>query len=406
MTDIQALDIRTQPINLNGHTATRFATMKNLSLALVAAGSLALASCGGSAPTTPEGKTAKLEELQKEQARIATEIAQLEQEVGEAKNGKEAATGDKPKAVTVGPVTSGPFKHYVEVQGQVESDNVVTATAKAMGTIEQVLVKEGDHVTKGQALARIDNAVLRNNIAQVQTQLDVAENLFQRQKALWDQKIGSEVQYINAKAQRDGLQRQMATLREQLNQSTVTAPLTGTVDKVNARVGENAQNPLGLFRIVNLSDLKVVGDVSESYLQYLRKGTPVEVEFPELNQSISGTVSFVAAVVDPTSRTLRVEARVRDNGKLRPNMIAKLRVNDQTLKNAVTIDQNLVQNSEKGPIVFVAAEKGGKKVVESRSVKTGLSYNGRIEILSGLKVGDQVITTGYQDVTDNQVIQY
>lgn len=405
MTDIRILDAQTQPINLNGRMATRFATMKNLSLALVAATSLALASCGGSEPTTPEGKKTKLEELQKEQARIATEIAKLEQEIGEAKNGKEASADDKPKAVTVSTVTSGPFKHYVEVQGQVESDNVVTVNAKTMGTLDAVLVKEGDHVTKGQALARVDNAVLRNNIAQVQTQLDVAENLFQRQKALWDQKIGSEVQYINAKAQRDGLVRQIATLREQLNQSTVTAPLSGTVDKVNARVGENAQNPLGLFRVVNLNDLKVVGDVSETYLQYLRKGAPVEVEFPELKQTISGTVSFVASVVDPTSRTLRVEVRVHDS-RLRPNMIAKLRVNDQTLKNAVTIDQNLVQNSEKGPIVFVAVEKEGKKVVESRAVKTGLSYNGRIEILSGLKAGDQVISTGYQDVTDNQVISY
>ena len=378
--------------------------MKNLSFVLIAA--FALASCGGPDTSSPEGKRKRLEELHKEQSRIAVEIAQMEQEAGASAKAATDSTGDKPKMVTIAPIKAGTFKHYIDVQGQVESDNVVTVAGKTMGMLEAVLVKEGDHVTKGQALARIDNAVTRSQIATLQTQLDVAENLFQRQKALWDQKIGSEVQFINAKAQRDGLQRQIATVKEQIGQGTVTAPISGTVDKVNARVGESGQNPLGLFRIVNLSNLKVTGEVSESYLRYLRKGAPVEVEFPELNKSIQGTISFVSSVVDPTTRSLKVEARLRDNAMLRPNMIAKLRLNDQNLANTLTIDQNLVQTSESGDIVYVVDDKGGKPVAEPRKVQTGLSYNGQVEIKSGLKPGDRLITTGYQDVTDGQTISF
>jgi multidrug efflux pump subunit AcrA (membrane-fusion protein) len=165
---------------------------------------------------------------------------------------------------------------------------------------------------------------------------------------LWEQKIGSEVQYINAKASRDGLQRSIATLKTQLNQTVIVAPISGTVDNVNARVGESSQHPAGLFRIVNLSQLKITGDIAEAYQPYLKNGSAVEVEFPELHLIQSGKISFVSSIINPTSRTITLEAKVPNTSKLRPNMIAKLRVNDQTLPTTISIDQNLVQTSEQG----------------------------------------------------------
>ena len=380
--------------------------MKNAKNGLVAGLIFLLAACGGPNTNTPEGRKARLEELRLEQSRIATEIASLERAT--ANDGKEEqAASSKPKTVAVATVQPTTFKHFVEVQGQVESDNVVTVNGKAPGMIEAVLVREGDRVAKGQVLARIDAAITRSSIAEVETQLSAAEDFFNRQKALWDQKIGSEVQYIQAKTNYDAAKRRLATLREQLAMSTITAPIAGTIDAVSARVGEPSQNPMtGLFRIVNLTDLKVSGNVAEAYLSYLKRGDAIEIDFPELKKSLPGTLSFVSSVVDATSRTIRVEANVQAIEGLRPNMLAKLRINDQTVPNALAVDQNVLINSDQGTLVYVAVEKDGKTVAEARKVETGLAYNGRIQIKSGLRSGDRIITTGYQDVTEGQAIAF
>lgn len=378
--------------------------MKNVNCALAAGLVILLAACGGPNTTTPEGRKARLEELRLEQSRIATEIASLERAA--ANDGKEEqAASSKPKSVAVATLQPGTFKHFVEVQGQVESDNVVTVNGKAPGMIEAVLVREGDRVAKGQVLARIDAAITRSSIAEVETQLAAAEDFYNRQKALWDQKIGSEVQFIQAKTNYDAAKRRLATLREQLAMSTITAPIAGTIDAVSARVGEPSQNPMtGLFRIVNLADLKVAGNVAEAYLSYIKRGDAIEIDFPELKKTLPGTLSFVSSVVDATSRTIRVEANVQAIEGLRPNMLAKLRINDQTITNALVINQNVLINSDQGTLVYVAVEKEGKTVAEARKVETGLAYNGRIQIKSGLRPGDRIITTGYQDVTEGQVI--
>jgi RND family efflux transporter MFP subunit len=292
------------------------------------------------------------------------------------------------------------------VQGQVTSNDIVAVNGKTPGILEAVYVTEGDVVKQGHVLARVDHAVAQSSLKELENSLAVAEDLFQRQKGLWEQKIGSEVQYINAKASRDGLQRSIATLKAQLNQTVIVAPISGTVDNVNARVGESSQHPEGLFRIVNLSQLKITGDVAEAYQPYLKNGASVEVEFPELHLVQTGKISFVSSIINPTSRTITLEAKVPNTSKLRPNMIAKLRVNDQTLPTTITIDQNLVQTSEQGDVVYVVAERNGKPVAESRKVQTGLSYNGQVQIKSGLAVGDKLITMGQQDVSDGQAVTF
>jgi len=378
--------------------------MKN-SFILVLISALLVAACGGADTGTPAAKKQRLAALLKDQSRLAVEVAELEQELAAADK-PVTSNSEKPKAVTVAQVSATTFKHYIEVQGSVTTNNVVTVNAKMPGTLEAVYVSEGDIVKKGQILAKIDNAVSQSSLKELQTRLQVAEDLYARQSALWEQKIGSELQYINAKANRDGLLRSINTLNTQIRQTLITAPISGTIDATNARVGETAQNPAGLFKIVNLSELKISADVAEAYLLYLKKGASVEVDFPELNQTQNGKIFFISSTVNPTSRTITVEARVPSTNKLRPNMLAKVRVNDQTLPNTIAIDQNLVQTNESGDIVYVVAQKDGKSVAESRKIVTGLSYNGRVQIISGLRPGDALITLGYQDVTDGQAIAF
>ena len=377
--------------------------MKNL-LFTLAFGAL-LAACSGPKANTPEAKKAKLEELLKEQSRIAVEVAALQADLEKGDKPASAAS-EKPKAVSIGSVSVSTFKHYIDVQGQVTSNNVVTVNAKLPGTLEAVYVKVGDHVTAGTVLATIDNSITQSSLKELETRLAVAEDLYARQKGLWDQKIGSEVQYINAKANRDAIQRSIATIKSQLNQTQIVAPISGVIDVLNARVGEPSQNPLGLFKIVNFNDLKITADVAEAYLAYLKLGAEVQVYVAELGETLSGKVSFVSGTVNPTSRTVTIEARVPDTKNLRPNMLVKVRVNDQTLPSTISIDQNLVQANEKGDIVYVVGEEKGKQVAQSRSVKTGLSYNGRVQIVAGLKPSDKVITQGYQDVSEGQAIVF
>ena len=389
--------------NKNNDMTTK---MLKPTLAYALAGMMMLAACGKSEPTTIEGKREKLEQLKKERSRIAADIATLESEVGKA--GKEEASASaQPKTVVLAQVQAAPFRHFIEVQGQVESDNVVQANAEMPGLIKQVLVKEGDRVAKGQVLAIMDSKILESGIQELRTQLELANTLYEKQKGLWDQKIGSEVQFLNAKTQKEGLERRISTLRQTSGQSRILAPIAGTVDMVTARQGGAASPGVPLFRIVNLSDLKVVAKVSESYLAVLKPGHKAEVTLAgeDAPQALQGTISYVSSVVDQLSRTVDVEIRVpKGTSVLRPNMTTKVRINDRSFENAIVIDQNLVQTSEEGQMVFVAVTEGGKRVAQARKITPGLSYNGRIQVEKGLKAGDEIITQGYQELTDGQII--
>jgi membrane fusion protein, multidrug efflux system len=374
---------------------------------LLLAGALLATSCSKPADT-PEAKKIKLEELLKDQSRLAADIAALRSElkVGSV-GGVDTSAARKMKAVTVLTVAPETFAHYIEVQGSVESDNVVQANAEMPGILNKVLVKEGDKVAKGQVLATMDNAVLQSSVSELNTQLELANTVFVKQKALWDQKIGTEIQYLNAKTQKEGLDRKLATLRRQVGQNRILAPISGTVDMVTARDGGAASPGMPLFRLVNLSDLKIVAKVSESYLQYLKKGNNVEIALPgNESKKLLGTISYVGEVVDPGSRTVEVQVKLSSaTDALRPNQTASVRINDRTMKMVIVIDENVVQNNDMGQIVYVASSENGKRIARAKKVKTGLSYNGRVQIENGLAVGDQLITQGYQDLSDGQTIQ-
>ncbi len=363
-----------------------------------------LTACGGDKKEGLEGKKEELTKLKADQKEMDQKIKTLESEI--AKLDTNAKVEAKVKTVSVVTLNAETFKHYVELQGVVDAKNSVLVTPKTGGVITAMSVKEGDRVSAGTVIGRIDDSILRESIEELKTQLTLVNTLFDKQKNLWDQKIGTELQYLQAKNNKESLEKKLATLKTQLAQNTIVSPLSGVVDLVNVRVGEMASPGMGVVRVVNLSNLKVMAKVSDVYVSTVKKGDEVVVKFPGMNREYKAKISFVSTTVDPLSRTFTIEANLPSDRDLKPNMVAQVEINDVTNKDALVIEQNFVQSTENGQIVFTAVEEGGKKVARSKSVKTGLSYNGKIEILEGLTAGDQLISIGYQDVADGQVIAY
>lgn len=361
---------------------------------------LVLAACN-----KPADKKAELATLKAEQKTLEGKIKTLEKEIGAASPQKEAE--QKVITVSVTPLQSQNFKHFVEVNGLVASDNIVQATPQMGGQLTSVLVVVGQAVKKGQLVATIDNSVMKQSIAEIKQQLDLVTTLYNKQKALWDQQIGTEVQYLQAKANKESLEKRIVTMETQLAMTKVYAPISGTVEKVIQKTGEMGMPGAPICQIVNVGNLKVVGKVADTYLGSVKRGANLTVKFPDLNKEINAKISVIDALVDPVSRTFSIEAKVPNlGGQLKPNQVAILNINDLAKGNSLVVQQNLIQKTELGTIVYVAVEENGKKVARAKQVTTGISYNGNIEVLTGLNSGDLVITEGYQDLVDGTPLSY
>lgn len=349
-------------------------------------------------------KKAELATLKKQEADLTTKIKALEADV--TKLDPQLAEAARVKDVQVMAVAPSTFRHFVELQGSVDAKNSVLVSPKSGGVVTAVYVKEGDRVGVGTTIAKIDDQLLRESEAELKTQLSLATTIFEKQANLWKQQIGTEIQYLQAKNNKESLERRLSTLNAQMAQSIVKAPIAGVVDQVNVKVGQQAAPGLGLVRVVNLSQLKAVAKVADSYAGSVRKGDGVQISFPDINKTINSTISFVSTTVDPLTRTFTIEAPLPSDNSLKPNMLAQVKINDDTTPNTIVINQNLIQTTEKGQLVYVAVTENGKKVAKAQLVKTGKSYGGQIEVTEGLKPGDQLITQGYQELADGQPIKY
>jgi membrane fusion protein (multidrug efflux system) len=349
---------------------------------------LFLAACGS------KDKKAELVELKKEQAGLSTKIAKLEAEIG---NKKEEAAKD----VNVYRVTTSEFKNYIEIQGKIDAEQSVQVSPQAMGVITNLFVNIGQSVSKGQVLAQIDDAVLRQNIAQLQANLDLAINLYNRQKNLWDQKIGTEVQYLNAKTQKESLEKQMAALKKQASMYKIKAPISGTVDQLDYKVGQAVQPGLPGIRIVNAADLRAKAMVSETYSGRINQGDEVLVILPDAQDSVKTKISFASKTIDQMSRSFNVEVKLPSKSNLKPNMISILKIVDYTNSKATTVPIKAIQKSENGDYLMLVVNGKAKKV----EVKVGHVYNGNAEILSGINAGDQVIIFGLNGLSEGDTVK-
>ncbi|MEX8548484.1 MAG: efflux RND transporter periplasmic adaptor subunit [Mucilaginibacter sp.] len=357
---------------------------------LYIAAMLFLAACSNK----PKDKKTELADLQKQQAEINSKITKLQTEVGGTDSTKSAE-------VSTVEVKPGHFTNYVQIQGKIDAQDNVTAYPQAPGTIIAINVRVGQHVSRGQVLAQLDNSVLKQQIAQAQAQVSLLNTLFQRQKNLWDQKIGTEVQFLQAQTNLQSAQKQVAALNEQSRLYRITSPISGTIDQMDLKLGQVAQPGTTGIRIVNADNLKVKADVPESYSASVGTGNNVKIVVPDANDSLVTKVTFAAKAIDPTSRSFAVEIKLPARKTLRPNMTAILKIADYSKSNAITVPIKAIQKSEDGDYVFVNNSGTAKR----KTVKVGATYGGQSEIISGLNAGDQLITAGAEDIEDGDKIK-
>ncbi|WP_027393930.1 efflux RND transporter periplasmic adaptor subunit [Aquimarina latercula] len=347
---------------------------------------------------------AKRSEIVAEQQAIADKLKQLDEAIASLDSIK------KLPLVTTIQAKDTLFNHYLELQGSVETKKNIVLYPETSGTLLKVFVKEGQRVSKGQTLARIDDGGLSQQVAQMEVQAELAKTTYERQKKLWEQKIGSEIQYLQAKTTYESSKNGVDQMKRQLARSVVTAPFSGIVDDVIAEQGSVvAPGQTELIRIVNLNDMYIEIEVPETYISSIVKGKEAKVHFPILGTTIDTKIRQVGNYINPNNRSFTVEVSVPNkDGIIKPNLTAKVKINDYTSEKAILIPQSIIsENSEGDQYAYVTSGKDAKNIAEAKRtiVKTGKTQGDYIEILEGITNGDDIISEGARSVKDGQKVE-
>lgn len=365
----------------------------------------ALAACSGNQEGKEDiaSKKESLVQLSKERDALSQKISVLEAEIGEL-NG--AAGNDKIKLVEVNVLGRSDFAHYIELQGKITTENVYYVTPRGMGgQVKSIFVKQGDAVRKGQLLLKLEDGIIQQNIKQVETQLEFAKNIFSRQENLWEEGIGTEIQFLQAKNNVESMEKQLSLVKEQLSTTQVVAEVAGVVETVNIRVGETfIGNPMAGITIVNPSALKAMVDVPENYVTKVRKGMPVVIIVPDLNSTFNSQISLVSETINVNSRSFIAESKVPGNAGIKPNQIAVIKILDHASKNTIVVPVETVQTDEKGKYVYVLSIENGKSIARKKNITIGEFYNELIEVNAGLADGEKLVTKGFQGLYDGQQV--
>lgn len=357
---------------------------------------LMLLAIGCASEETVESKKAKLEELRAEASTIQSSILELEAEIS-ALDPEYAKQNQKSILITTAKARKGEFDHYVEVTGSVLSKKNVVISAETGGRIMEIPAMEGMRVTRGQVLANIDAETIQRNIDELETNLELATTLFEKQKRLWDQEIGTEVQFLEAKNRKESLERNLASVKTQLEKTRVVAPFNGTIETVQVRLGELVQPGTAMFQFVGESDLFIEADISESYVGVLSKGDSVNVTFPSINQELKTKVSAVGAIINPNNRTFKVEVFLPNLPQVKPNMISVLKIKDYENKDSVIVPAYLILSDNKGDYIYVVEGETAKK----KYIKRGRTFDDEAEVLEGLQGNETLVDKGFREVGDN-----
>jgi RND family efflux transporter MFP subunit len=378
-------------------------------LTVVLGASLLLASCGSSTVQKegPAGlieKKARLDSLKTQQGKLDKEISTLQAEIDKLDTTN--AVKEKAKLVAVTALTPTSFNHFIDLQGNVDAVNTSWISPRGTGgVVTQLYVRQGDHVRQGQQLLKLDDAIQRQQLASDQTQLAYAKDLYQRRKNLWDEKIGTEVDLVNAKNQVDQADARLKIDQQQLDFTSVYADIPGTVNVLNIKVGEAFGQGSQSLQIVNTDNLKVVVLVPEIYQERVRVGTPVKIDFPGLNnKEVNGTVTISAKVINADNRAFQVEIHIPNSSDIRANQVAIVKLQDYSASNVLTIPINTLQTDETGKYVLVAVQQNSKLVAHKKTITVGQTYSDKVQVTSGLDSGDKLITDGYQGLYEGQLI--
>lgn len=384
--------------------------MKNIVSLLVVA--LIFASCGNGDPQSMKAiiesndvatLQAKKDELVTQQQTLGDQIKQLDAKINELNPEKNIPL------ITVFKATDTVFEHYIELQGSVETDQNIVVTPEMGGILQRVYVKEGQKVNKGQLLAKVDDGGMGQQIAQLEVQAALAKTTYERQQRLWDQKIGSEIQLLQAKSNYEGQQKAIASMRQQLGKANITAPFSGTIDNLITEQGSVVTpGQTQILRIVNLDNMYIKTDVPETYLNTVVKGKSVEVMFPVLGKTINSKIEQTGDFINPDNRTFNAEIEVPNKDKtIKPNLTARLKINDYTNEKAILVPQSIIsENAEGEQYVYVLTKKEGDIAKAKRVfIETGKPQGDEIEILKGLTAGDEIIKEGARSVKDGQTVK-
>ena len=377
-------------------------------------GLLVLAAACGGGDNSIEAKQKSLASLKKQALDLNAQIVALEKEVEKA-GGASAA-----KAILVGidTIQTETFTHYIELQGKVESESVSYITPRAGGgQVKAIYIKRGDRVKRGQLILQLDNTLIKQsaaaatqNIETLKSQAALAKSVYEKQKNLWEQNIGSEIQLMTAKTNADAMSSQLKAAMEQLGMvkdqlafTSIYSDVEGVAEEVNVKVGELFMGP-GQIKIVNTTKLKLTAEVPENYAGKVKVGTELTLTFPDIQKTINNKVNVLGNVIDPLNRSFYIESKLPVDNNFRPNLLAQVKIKDYEKKDAISIPVNLLQNDEKGKFVYVAVMEGGKMFARKKMVATGEFYGNNIEVLSGLAAGDILVSEGYQSIYDGQLI--
>ena len=343
-------------------------------------------------------------ELQARKALIQADLAKIEAALATLNVRKEEAL------VSVATLKDTVFNHYLDIQGSVETKENILIQPEMPGTLVSLNVKAGPRVSKGQLLARVDDGGSSQQVASLETQYQLAKTTFERQKNLWSQKIGSEIQYLQAQTQMLSLQRSVAQAKAMLSKTEIRAPFSGTIDEVFVERGQVVSaGPQGLMRIVNLNNMYVSTSIPESYIGKLKVGTQVDVFLTSLNKNYKGKVRQIGNFINPNNRSFGIEVSIPNpENLLRPNQVAKLKVIDYTVKNAIVVPSNVIQEDGKGnQFVFVATNSDGKTATAKKAMVTiGKSSDNVTEILSGLSANDIIVIEGVNTISEGMKLNF
>ncbi len=351
-----------------------------------------LSSCGGG---DPEG----LAELKAKQAELKTQLSEINTKISKL----EGDSNKKFVLIEASNIVPAIFKTYINVQGRVDAEESVSLSSEMPGTITKINVKPGDEVHKGQVLAETDARALQQSISDLQTSAELVNQLYDKQKALWDQKIGTEVQFLQAKSQKESMEKKMGMLQEQVRMTKIISPIEGTVDAVDIKLGQLTAPGMPAIRVINFSNLKVKADLAESYASKVHKGDEVVIKFPDTKDSLVEKIDYASRAISALNRTFGVEILLSNTKEYHPNQIAIIHINDyKSEKPVISIPLNYVQKDLKGQHFVLIAENNK---ATKRNVSLGKEYNGRVEIAGGLTEQDLLITSGYDGLNEGDAVQ-
>jgi RND family efflux transporter MFP subunit len=376
--------------------------MKHISWILIL--SVILWSCAGKTDNnTLAAKKKELANLETQAGSLADKITKLKDEIALL----DTSSVDKiEKLVALDTIKNTPFSSVVTMMGKIDVDANSVISSTMAGAVKRIYVKEGNYVRQGALLARVDNNVIDQNIAQVKQQLAFATDVYNKQKSLWDQKIGSEIQFLSAKNNKESLEANLRTLAQSNELYNIRAPFSGVVDMVAIKLGQLLAPGVPAFRIVNKEGISLKADIPESYIAKIKQGESVTIYFPDLKKEVKGTVRYLSQIVNPVNRTFTADITINGNKDgIKSAMVGILKVSDFSSKNTIAIPiKNLLKNAE-GYFVYLAENKDGQLVATQVPIKTGAVNGESIQVTEGLKVGDMLITSGSQSINPGDLLK-